>query len=138
MELTQPVKDALLSLITPTVAIALIAVIGAYVTARAALADIALKRRLETAKRFTELAEVANNRTGNRGLYEMTAAIALIGQFGRDEPHLRSAARAVLKQIQGIGQAQSATASVKVATAAGEELQRLPNHDKSLRLWRRS
>lgn len=134
--LTQPVKHALLSLISPTVLVALIAVIGTYVTARAALADVTLKRRLETAKRFTELAEVANNISGGRGLYEMTAAIALLGQFGRDESHLRSAARAVLQQVQGLGQAQGTTTQVKVAAAATAALARLPEHDKELRPWR--
>jgi hypothetical protein len=134
--LTQPVKDALISLISPAVAVALIAVIGAFATARAALADITLKRRLETAKRFTDLAEIANNLDGKRGLYEIIAAIALLGEFGRDEPHLRSAARAVLQQIQTRGTAQPGGA-VKVSTAAGHALNRLPKHDKGLRLWRR-
>jgi len=47
------------------VAVALVAVFGTRMTARPALKDIGLKRRLDAAKRFTELAERSGNAKGN-------------------------------------------------------------------------
>lgn len=130
--------NALLGLVTPAVAIAVVAALGAIGTARAAVADVALKRRLETARRFTELAEVANNTKGGTGLYEQIAAVALLASFGRDEPHLRAASRAVLDLVQGLGQATAATTGPsKVAAAAAAARRRVPDHDKRLTWYRR-
>lgn len=126
-------KAALLSLVSPTVLVAIIAVIGAYVTARAALADVTLKRRLETARRFTELAEIANNTKGAAGLYEQIAALELVASFGRSEPHLRSAARAVLEHVSDLSEAQPGTARIKVSAAARKALARVPDHEKRIR-----
>ncbi|MEU4455269.1 hypothetical protein AB0F44_28325 [Nocardioides sp. NPDC023903] len=119
------VRKAFLSLISPTVVVAIVAVCGVYFTARAALADVTLKRRLETAKRFTELAAVANNLDGKQGLYSQIAALELLASFGRDEEHLREAARAVLEQVQKQGTAQPMGIS-KVAVAASKAIGRLP------------
>jgi hypothetical protein len=123
-------KSELLSLVSPPVAVALIAVLGTYFTARAALADVVLKRRLETAKRFTELAEVASNVGAGKGLYEQIAAIELLASFGRDEPHLREAARAVLKEIQAVGAVQALTPGTKLVAAAALAEARLPKPKK--------
>lgn len=124
-------KQELLSLVSPAVAVALIAVLGAYFTARAAFADVTLKRRLETAKRFAELAGVVNNLSGGVGVYEQVAAIELLASFGRDEPHLRSAARATLARMAASGAGAS-----EITNAATAALARVPTHDKAIRLWR--
>jgi len=129
------VKNELLSLVSPAVAVAIIAVIGTYWTARAAFADVTLKRRLETAKRFTELAEVANNVSGGRGLYEQIAAVELLASFGKDEPHLRGAARAVLKEVQNVGAISTVTPTTRVIQAAKAASARLPEHDKRVTRW---
>jgi len=110
------------------VTVALIAVIGAFRTARPALEDIGLKRRLETAQRFGELAERASNLGVNKGQSGQIAAIYLLGSFGRDEKHLREAAKATLKDIIQWSSAQivpPATSS-PVLSAATAALQMIP------------
>lgn len=110
--------DLLTALISPAVLVALIAVLGAYFSARAAFADVTLKRRLETAQRFTDLAKVANNVDGQQGAYEQVAAIWLLGSFGRDEKHLRESARATLDSIAAWDQASTTQKITGVTTAA--------------------
>ena len=119
MDWSQWFQDFMNALITPTVLVAAIAVLGAFSSARAAFADVTLKRRLDTAQRFTELAKVANNKTGQEGAYEQVAAIWLMGSFGRDEKHLRDAARGTLDSIAAWDQAApTATKITRVTTAA--------------------
>lgn len=79
------------------VAVASITVAGAVGATRPALKDLGLKRRLETTSLFEQLVRRANNAGSlGLGLSEQVAAIYLIGTFGRDEKHLRDAARATL------------------------------------------
>ena len=80
------------------IAVALITVAGALWATRPALRDFGLKRRLETTTLFEQLVKRANNAGSlGLGLSEQVAAIYLIGSFGRDEKHLRDAARATLE-----------------------------------------
>jgi hypothetical protein len=110
--------DFMEALISPTVLVALIAAVAAYLSARAAFADVTLKRRLETAQRFTDLAKVANNVDGRGGAYEQIAAIWLLGSFGRDERHLRDAARGTLDSIAAWNEASATQKVTRVTTAA--------------------
>lgn len=125
-------KDALLAVAESPVAVALVAVTGSAFAARAAFADVSLKRRLETGKRFAELAGTLNNISGNVGLYEQVAACELLASFSREEWQLRPAARAVLD-----GVAKNPTMA-RVAPAAVAARRRVPDHDKPLRFWRRT
>lgn len=129
----EQMKDNLLSLVSPGVAIALIAVVGTYFTARAAFADVTLKRRLETAGLFGELAGTVNNPGGGIGTWQQIAAIELLASFGRQEPHLRSAGRSVLTHIKDAGKGETA-----VSAAAVKLLKTYPSHDKAIRSWRRN
>ena len=63
-----------------------LAAIGVFITARPALADIGLKRRLETAKRFTELAERATNMEGNVGTAELLQRLHELAGLLQHEP----------------------------------------------------
>jgi len=83
------------------VAVALITVVGAIGATRPALRDFGLKRRLETTALFEELVKRANNAGAlGLGLSPQVAAICLTGSFGRDEKHLRDAARATLQGMR--------------------------------------
>lgn len=111
-------EKLLIAVTTPAVLVALIASVAAIMTARAAFAGVSLKRRLETAQRFTELAEIANNRKQDQGVYQQVAAIWLMGSFGRDEKHLREAAKATLDSIKGWDQIQGIKSVTAVTAAA--------------------
>lgn len=102
------------------IVIALIAAAGVYLTARPALADIGLKRRLETAKRFTELVQTAHKGTES-GVLGQVSSIWLVASFGRDERHLREPARETLKAMQSAFPEGS-----EVTDAATEALKMLP------------
>lgn len=103
------------------IVIALVATAGVYLTARPALADIGLKRRLETAQRFAELVQTTNKGT-DFGVMGQVSSIWLIASFGRDERHLREPARATLKAVQSAFPEGS-----KVTEAATEALEMLPS-----------
>lgn len=124
-------KETILALASSPTAVAFVAVVGTFITARAALADVSLKRRLETGKRFAELAGTINNVTGTVGLYEQVAACELLASFSRSEPELRGAARAVLDGVA------KNPAMPKVAPAAALARRRVPAHEMPLRPWRR-